>query len=138
MSTLKFKFLGIVNPKGKLIFNPGYEQLWNMHMARFIGRELEITAGPKTRPNSRKQQKYFYKVIVGELAKHLGYSLDEMERELDEKFFRYEDARGTMYTRSKAIGEWTTVEFEDKMQEIREWAYTELNVQIPLPGEIEY
>ena len=141
MSTLKFKFLGIVNPKGKLIFNPGYQQLWDIHMARFRGREIELTAGPKTRPNSRKQQKYYFAVVVKMIAYEIGEGIDRTEEILDDMFWSEEvDVRGqTARIRvSKKTGNMSTVEFEERVQRVRDWALDFLNLIIPLPDSVEF
>jgi hypothetical protein len=141
MSTLKFKFLGIVDLKGNLVWNPGYKELWDMHNRRFIGKELEVVSGPKTRPNSRKQQKYYFAVVVKLIAYEIGEGVDRTEEILDDMFWSEEvDVRGqTARIRiSKKTGSMSTVEFEERVQRVRDWAHDFLNVNIPLPGEVEF
>lgn len=141
MSQLCFKFLGIVDAKGKLVFNPGYADLFRIHLSRFRGREIELVVGPKTRPNSRKQQKYYFAVVVKMIAQEIGESLDRAEEILDDKFWSEDvDVRGQAcrVRVSKKLGAMTTVDYEERVQRVREWAHDFLNMQIPLPNEIEF
>jgi hypothetical protein len=122
-------------------FNPGYKELWDIHMRRFVGRQVEITVGPKTNPNSRKQQKYYFAVVVKLIAFEIGESMERTEEILDDMFWSEEvDVRGQVakVRVSKKTGSMTTVDFEERVQRVRSWAHDFLNLIIPLPGEVEF
>jgi hypothetical protein len=91
----------------------------------------------EVRANTRRQQKYYRKVMCEFGGAELGYHGDEMHAILQAMFFTYENERGLKYVRSTALGEWDTMEWEDKMSEIRQW-FAEQNIYIPLPNETQY
>jgi hypothetical protein len=140
MSQLRFKFLFIVK-KGKVEFNPGYADLFKMHLSRFEGRECEMVVGPKTKPNSRRQQKYYFAVVVKMIAMEIGEGIDRTEEILDDMFWSEDvDVRGqTARVRvSKKLGAMSTIEYEERVQRVRDWALDFLNLPIPLPDSVEF
>ena len=128
---------------GKLVFEPAYQSLFEVWLMRFEGKNVEVSVTTKTRDNTPNQQRYYRGVVVPFIAQQIGESNDRTHEILQAKFFVYYRDDGLSYIRSTAIGEWSTVEWEEKMQEIREWAHdwfsSEENpsgLQIPLPNEI--
>jgi hypothetical protein len=91
----------------------------------------------EVKANSREQQKYYWKIMCEFGGAELGYTAKEMHAIHQAEHFTYENEKGVKYIRSTAIGEWDTMEWEDKMTEIRQW-FSEQTIYIPLPNEAGY
>ena len=113
-------------------------QDWFLYLCTLEGQELEFTARKKQKKKSNKQNKYYRAVVVELLGDHLGYHPDEMHGVLQLEFFLYENDKGIKYIRSTKLTDWDTVEWEDKMSEIRQWASEKHSLYIPLPNEVNY
>ena len=70
------------------------------------------------------------------LGEHCGYHKDEMHAALCHKFLSDIDTK-TGLMRIKGTSDLTTVEFEEFMARVRQWAGEELGVFIPLPNEYD-
>lgn len=132
----RFKLKGSSDGR-RIIWDPGYEDIWNIQIRALKGKRIGVTIGPETKENSRQQQRYYRGVVVPEIAKHIGESVKYAHEILQYKFFTETDDNGFTRVRSTKLGEWTTVEWEEKMDEIRQWAQDFLGVRIALPNEIE-
>lgn len=71
------------------------------------------------------------------IADECGYTPEKAHGVLQYKFFKYKDKNGNPYIKSTKLSEWTTVKWEDKMSEIRQWASEFLNLYIPKPNEVQ-
>lgn len=85
---------------------------------------------------SNNQNKYYWSVPVDLIAEYTGYTPDETHEALRMMFLRKYDDRIMPSIRSTT--ELSTVEFEDYMKQIRQWASMDLQLYIPLPNETEY
>lgn len=110
---------------------------------RDLEGEIDITLKKHRKSRSLKQNAYYHSVIVPMLAMELGYTHDEMHEIIKAQFFKIPEkevvsTNGVVITIPEHAGsttDSTTIEFEEKMDEIRQWASMELGVYIPLPGE---
>ena len=85
---------------------------------------------------SLNQNSYMWGVVYKELAIHLGYTLDEIHELMKQRFLPRMLVLGKeSYNVPLSTTELSTVEMEEYLSQIREWASTELNVNIPLPNE---
>jgi hypothetical protein len=76
-------------------------------------------------------------VIISILADFTGYSKDEMHEVLKGKFLSDEkEIAGEQIRFSHSTAELNTVEFEQYLTDIREWASVKLGLFIPLPNEV--
>jgi len=129
---------------GEPIFaNPGK---FKMHCALLNGKECELILRRKTKKKSNKQAAYYWAVVVPIIARAMGHR-ENSEKEKEEVHghlqlihFVYTDGQGRKYIRSSKLDKWTTVEWEEKMCEIRQWAaeFFEPSCYIPLPNEVDY
>jgi hypothetical protein len=133
----KIKYRGI-SKGGKITLDPGHLEAYNAAVRRLEGQKIEVTICKRQKANTRSEQKYFYAVIVKMIADEIGESETRAFEIIQAQFFEYEDANGRKYIRSTALGEWTTVEWESRMQDIRQWAQDYLNLTIPTPNETDY
>ena len=107
------------------------------------GRDSELVLRDVQKPNTLSEQRYYRKVVLGYIAEQMGETnMDEVHRIVADMFFREPiivNGEEFMITRSTAIGQWTTTEWEAKMTEIRNWYREFFNgKEIPLPGETDF
>lgn len=110
-----------------------YEELFHS----YADKDIELIIRKARRPNTRPEQNYYRGVIIKMIADEIGETPQRTHEILQAEFFTYQDECGFKYVRSTAIGEWSTAEWEDKMQEIRMWASDFLGLCIPLPNEVD-
>lgn len=99
--------------------------------------DIEVVVRKSSKTNSRNQQNYYRGVILPYIAKEVGISNDIAHGLCQRKFFTYEMEGGTEYIRSTRLNGWRSDEWEEKMEEIRRWAFDFLNCDIPKPNEVE-
>ena len=123
--------------KGKLVVH--LKEHFISFLSRFEeGTDLEVIVRKKTKKNSRQEQRYYRGVIIPFIANEIGHSNDMTHSILQPMFFKAIDEKGFEYIRSTSLNNWTTVEWEAKVEEIRKWSYEFLGIVIPLPNEITY
>ncbi len=120
---------------GKII--PVNSQDWFLHLCTLEGKECEFIARKKTNQKSRKEEKYYWAVVVKMIADECGYTSEKAHGVLQYKFFRYKDEKGNYYIKSTKLNQWITQNWEAKMSEIRQWASEFLGIFIPKPNEVE-
>jgi hypothetical protein len=133
----KVKYFGVAK-KGKLELHQEYKQPYHAAIWKLDGQEIEVTVTRKARSNTKPQMRYYRGVVVKMIAAEIGEDEKRAHEIIQAQFFEYEDTLGRKYIRSTELGEWTTVEWESKMDEIRAWALQFLNLVIPLPNEIDF
>jgi len=84
---------------------------------------------------SDPQRKYYFGVLVKEISDYTGYTKDETHGKLG-WLTRKEEGKGI--PRIRSITELSTGEMEEKNEEIRRWAATDLELSIKAPNEIDY
>jgi len=99
---------------------------------------VEVKQNKNTR--SMNQNKYYWKCIVQELAKELGYTVDEMHDALKIKFssewsqIEYKDKLIPLHS-VKSTTVMNTAEFEQYCESIRIWAITDLSIRLKAPND---
>ena len=126
------KFLILDNQDKKMLF----EYLKNLENNYLV----EVKKRRETRSN--KQNKYYWKCIVQELANSLGYLPDEMHSILRTKFLSEWEMieinnKKIGLNRIKSTTELNTKAFEVYAEQIRIWALTELGIRLLIPNEYE-
>lgn len=111
----------------------------------FIGKEVRLTIEPKSK-RSNEQNRYFHGVVVPIVKAHL-VDLGWKDAKSDEWVKNYikfncfvkevvnEDTGETI----KTLGETSTLtkpEFSDFIADVQHWAASELNLNIPDPGQV--
>ena len=101
---------------------------------------VEVKQNKNTR--SMNQNKYYWKCIVQELAKELGYTVDEMHDALKNKFssewsqIEYKDKLIPLHS-VKSTTVMNTAEFEQYCESIRIWCLTDLSIRLRAPNEYQ-
>lgn len=130
------KFLAEVKDNKLVLKN---REMFQSEVKNLNGKQVELDLKEVKSKRSLAQNNYFWAVIVDILAKELGYSTKEMHNILKGLFltrnvlFKNEWIEYTVGT-----SELDTKEFEKLMDEIRQWASTELNIWLPEPQESEF
>lgn len=91
---------------------------------------------------TNRENKYFHGVLVPHFKKALermGYSFtrEECRQYIKQRFFAYKK-NGVLFVQSFKNTDHNTKDWEDKMEEIRQWVNEKLdNYIIPLPNEMD-
>jgi hypothetical protein len=118
--------------KGKFtLYN---KELFTEYLNSLSGRVV-MTVKKLKKGRSNNQNRYYWGVVITILSQELGYTREEMHEALKWKFLRVEKR---MLPTTRSTSDLDTKTFEDFLEEVRRWAATDLNIQIPLPNEIEF
>jgi len=101
---------------------------------------VECIIRKQRKEKSNQQNRYYRGVVVPIIGDALGYAPyenDQVHAILQAKFFVYLDDNGMPFVRSTRLEEWTTSEWEEKMEEIKTWAAIELGAYIPDPNAVD-
>jgi len=105
----------------------------------YCKKEINIK---ELRLRSLPENKYYWGVIVKILSDELGYTTNEVHEILKQRFIskvvflKTKDAVKEMRI-PQSTTKLKTVEFEEYLSSIRQWASMELGIYIPTPNEIE-
>lgn len=140
----KFVLFGKVDAGGKLAFNSPEE--FARARAQLRGRDVKVELSIRRNNRSDRQNDYYWGVVIPLLCEHfeyvksdagrVRYSKDDMHDALKCKFLLKLDSENGL-ARVGSTATLTTVEFEEYLTDIREWASTE-GVFIPEPNEEIY
>lgn len=92
---------------------------------------IDLKVSKKKR--SLNQNAYYWGVVLKVLSDHTGFNTDETYQEMAKMFLSYQNGAKTFV---KSTTRLTTLEFEQYLEKIRQWAQVEMLVRIPLPNEI--
>jgi hypothetical protein len=133
-------FLGKVN-YGKLILDN--KPRFNDYLCALEGSEVEVIVGKIQKPRTKRENRYYWGVVVKLISEEIGLSPEETHEALKLQFLKEHidivvkaQIEPIFYIRSTAS--LTTVEFEEYLTNIRMWADTFLNCRIPLPNEVDF
>ena len=101
------------------------------------GTELHLTVKKKSYKRTNPENRYYHGVIVKILSDELGYSREEMHQALKFKFLRIAKEERNGLPKIGSTAELDIPSFENYCETIRNWALTDLNIKIPLPGEVD-
>ena len=111
------------------------------YMRRTKGKLITITYKAVLPTRSLLQNKYYWGVVIKILSKEIGYAPDYMHEYMKQEFLWTDDqdmpdgktAKITHDTKNL-----TTVQFEDYIYKIRQWADEFLMIDIPLPNQTQF
>lgn len=100
---------------------------------------LDITIEPHKKTRTNLQNRYYW-FIVNLIAEEVGYIPDIMHGHLKKLLSceEFDMPDGSTHSEAQSTKYLTTVEFEDYLSRIRQWASDFLNMYIPLPNETPY
>lgn len=88
------------------------------------------------RSRTLPQNAYYHGVVCQLIAEHTGYSIDEVHEVLKQMFLKNTIMIGNKeYNVPRSTKELDTVQMEEYLKHIREWASNDLGIYIPMPNE---
>ena len=105
-----------------------------------LGNDYTVEVKPNKNNRTMNQNRYYWKCIVQELAKEIGYNTDEMHDALKIKFssewsqIEYKDKIIPIHN-TKSTTVMNTKEFEDYCDKIRIWAIVDLGIRLKAPND---
>jgi hypothetical protein len=130
---VKLAFHGEVDERGNLLLDT--RGAFVEALKGFVGKPITITLGLKRKPRSGKENNYYWGVVIDRIVLKTGSPADSVHDAMKLKFLLVTDEKLGVTTRSTAS--LSTVEMEDYLEKIREWALDWLELRIPLPNEVE-
>lgn len=84
---------------------------------------------------SLNQNRYYRGVVIPYLIETFGYEPEEMHQIMAAMFLMYLK-EGTIQEFVRSTTTLSKAEFEDYLEKIRRWAFSEQGIKIPLPNEV--
>ena len=111
-------------------------------LGRLEGQRVKVSLSKFRKSRSDNENRYYWGVVVAMLASELGYTSEEMHEILKGLFLSslesFERNGKRIEVRIvESTADLSTVEFEQFLAKIRQWASLELGIYIPLPNEVE-
>ena len=106
--------------------------------------DIAIIVEPWKKTTSNPQFAYYYAVPVRLIADHTGFTKDEVDVVLRNKFLSLpisvpvKDGECLMVRKVLSKTSVNTAQFEEFLTEVRNWAIADLGIVIPLPNEVDY
>lgn len=103
------------------------------YLKAISGPVMVVLKRPK-KPRSLNENNYYWGVVIELISESTGMTPEETHEAMKWKFLRKQI--GSIFTvQSTSILD--TISFENYVQQVRTFAGTELNINIPLPNEIQ-
>jgi len=109
------------------------EKGFTEHIKSLDGKFIQLVVRRYRTNRSNNQNRYYFGIVIKILGDELGYMPDEMHEALKWKFLR----KGGKLETVKSTSSLTTIEFEQYLELIRIWALRDLEINIPLPNEVD-
>ena len=127
-----------VTDQGKVMFSD--ESAWRAACARHKGRPVWVTVTRQQHLRTPNANRYYWGVVVEEIAGYIGCSRDETHELLKAKFLperSIELLEGQTLQAPPSTKNLTSEEFAAYLREVKAWAASFLGLSIPDPGEVE-
>jgi hypothetical protein len=93
----------------------------------------------RTYSRSKKQNAYYWGVILEILSEHTGFEPEELHQILKERFLTYtKKYKGYVYKLTRSTATLNITEFSDYNEKIKKLAAEKFKLYIPDPGEYDY
>lgn len=121
---------------GKLVL--AVPRAYDAHLRNLDGKEVEVIIRVPKKTRSLQQNKYYWPVVVGLIADHLGLTPYEAHEWLRQEFLPCNELQigQKRHIIGRSTTELSTVEFEQYTANVRMWAGREFQIFIPLPNEV--
>ena len=100
------------------------------------GERVESVVRKERKYSSLPQNRYYWGVIVKIISDYTGHTPDEIHDVLKWKFLVQEDEKHIKYVPSTS--DLTTAEREEYHAQCRRWAALVLELNVPMPNEVDY
>jgi len=131
-------FLGTIR-EGKLFLDKAEQ--YKAHLQSFPNeKRVEVSVSKLTHPRTNSQNRYYWGVVVKEIAQHTGYDSDQVHEMLKQMFspkWHYPIVVGGIESGiPTSTTRLDTLAFVEYTEKCRLWANDFLGLQIPLPGDV--
>lgn len=109
--------------------------LFNNYLHSFEGKDVHVIVRQKKKIRSVNQNSFYWGCVIPLLCETTGYGDEELHEALKIKFLM--DNTRKLPT-VKSTTSLSTVEFEQYLDNIRQWAAIDLNCVVPLPNEVDF
>lgn len=133
---MKIKHYANIDDKGKLILsNP---DTFKEELKKLSGKRVYVIVDTERQKRSNDQNEFYWGVCLKLISDHTGYTCEELHDILKYKFLGTDEKKIGSETVKilKSTTKLNTLQFEEYLGRIRDWASTKLNVIIPLPNEV--
>ena len=103
----------------------------------FGGHSIEIIIRRKKKHRSVQQNRYYW-LVASIISDQTGFTKDEIHSIFKSRFLRTEkvnECSGAIYEFVRSTAELTTVEYEEYLDQVRQFASQEFGLVIPMPNE---
>lgn len=132
---MKPKFLGTVQFGVLRIEN---EEAYKDYLYTIEG-DVEVVVGKRSNKRSLNQNQYYWGIVIRIIADETGHSSDEIHELMKQMFLK--DViiiKGDKYETVRSTTDLDTMQFsQDYIKRIKQWAWSELNLIIPEPDNVE-
>ena len=119
--------------KGKLILTE--QSAYNTVLRSLESKEIELSIGTIIRHRSNNQNRYYWAVVLRLIGDYTGYHPEEAHDAMRLMFLLDREKK---IPTLRSTTDLTTVEFEEYLARIRQFAAADLSVFIPLPNEVDF
>lgn len=95
----------------------------------------EIILRKPRKPRSTAENNYYFGVVVYMISQETGFSTQEAHEAMKWLFLKKQVNK---LTTVRSTADLSTVEMEEYLANVRQFAAQELNIYIPLPNEVDY
>ena len=117
--------------------NTSDKQALHATLKQLTGKKLIKIESFKNK-RSISQNNYYWGVVLKYVAVETGFTVDEAHQVLTKQFLGYEKVNsktGEIIDLVKSTKKLSTVDFEEYLERVRQWALNFLDCKIPLPNE---
>ena len=119
----------------KGIFKPRDPTAFKLCFAKLEGKEVEVVVRKKKKHRSGAQNAYLWAVPYELISDDLGYTPQEVH---DAMRFQFLTDASKELPKMRSTSDLTTVEFEEYVSKVRQWAAEFRDIYIPEPNEVDY
>ena len=102
------------------------------------GKKGFVSLIPYRKMKTNEQNRYYRGVIVAIFADYWGSTNEEAHQALSNEHLKYQKTpEMPALTKSTALSEWSTGEWEDYMIHLRNWGASTFGLYIPEPNEVD-
>ena len=115
-------------------------QKYKQHLMNLKSKNKPVSVIIKLQSKGRSdnQNAYYWAVVIGLIAENCGYRQSWEHEEVHSKLKDMFLPRHGQLNITRSTSDLNTVEFEEYLSKIRQWASEYLSLYIPLPNEVNY
>ena len=136
--TTAVRHAGLVNDKGELVLSD--PSAWRAAVSRHKGRSVWVSVVRQSQARTMPQNKYYWSVIVSEIAGYCGEDRDSIHEYLKAKFLGVRNVElldGQRLELPPTTRTLTVEQMTEYIEQVRQWAATFLGLPLPDADRLE-